>query len=155
MRLAVALLALLAVAGCAGPGDDVPETTITVAEADARLEHHIRQVAAALPTHRLEPLGRPLTTLCGGVLGGVEDGRVTASRSYWLRDLPVEQGEATLDAAVAYWTAHGYEVFTRSRHQGIVSALAPDGTTGLSMQRNDNTGDVTIGADSLCVWGSQ
>lgn len=150
--LARLLLVVLALTGCAGPlGEDVPERTITVQEADQRVERHLREVTAAIPAQRLEPLSPPLTTPCGGIIGGPDDGRVTASRSYWLRDIAPDQADAAVQAAIDYWTANGYQVSTRSRQQGIVRAAAPDGTTELVMQRTPK-GDVTLVADSICVW---
>lgn len=151
MRLACTLLAVLAmVAGCTGSGDDVPNTTITVQEADARVERHIREVAAALPGARLEPLSEPLKVPCGGIVGGPDNGMVYASRSYQFRGIAADQIDAAIDTAIGYWTANGYQVRTDARTQGYIQADAPDGTW-LPLQ-NATEGYLTIAAYSICVW---
>lgn len=151
---------LAATAGCSE--DDAPETTITVREADARIESHLRAIAAAIPAQDLQsldprrdpggrPLAEPLVAPCGGVLGGAEDGRVTVSRAYALDDIPTSQVDAAIQTAVDYMTAHDYTITTMALDQGLVRAAAPDGTTALVIQRTVD-GYVTIGADSSCVW---
>lgn len=152
-RLAHLVLIAFAVAGCAGTGgDDMAGPTITVQEAAERVERHIRDLAAALPGIRLEPIGRLLTPPCGGIVGGREDGRVYASRSYFVLDLPADRNDDTVQAVLDHWAAEGYAVSTASREHGTVRAAAPDGTQVDVRESLDATRTLSIGATSPCVW---
>lgn len=126
--------------------------TITAREAADRVERHIRDLAAAIPGARLEPVGPPLTVPCGGIVGGEEDGRVYASRSYYVRDIPAERNETTIQTAIDHWTANGYTVDTTAREQGIVRATASDGTHVDVQESTDQTRTLSLGASSPCVW---
>jgi hypothetical protein len=126
--------------------------TITIQEAADRVERHIRDVTGAIPGARLEPVGRPLTVPCGGIVGGPEDGRAYASRAYFVRDVTAQRNDATFDAVIDYWAANGYSVDTTASEQGIVRATAPDGTQVDVQESTDDTRTLSLGAASPCVW---
>lgn len=153
--VAVVILAVLAWFGVAGCGtfgrDGLPEQTITLVEAAARVEQHLSEVAAVLPGARLESVSGPRTVPCGGIVGGPE-GLEYATRYYWIRDVPTERNAVVFEAALAFWLANGYTVGTDARDQGYLSVGAPDGT-GLDLQVGaDSARTLSIGASSRCVW---
>lgn len=148
----LAALTVLGVAGCVtSGGGGVPERTITLAEADARVVQHVRAVAAVLPGARVEDRSGPRTVSCGGIVGGPE-GLVYAARYYWVRDIPPERNAEVFEVALGFWLANGYTLGTDARDQGYLSVGAPDGTGVFIQEGGDSARTLSTGARSPCVW---
>jgi hypothetical protein len=150
--IALAAMAVLGLTSCAE--EPMPEPTITADEAATRVEQHIRDVTAALPGARLEVQEASSISPCTAPNDRGPLGRVYASRSYWVRDIPQERNPETFDTALNHWTSNSYTVLVDARPQRAfvrVEAPAPDFTTLTLRSSVDGQGILSIVASSPCL----
>lgn len=102
--------------------------TITVEEASVRVEEHLRALESALPGARLEVQDPPAIDQCNQPTDGGPLGRVTATRAYWIRDVPAERNAEMYEIALAFWADRGYRLLVDKRRPdgAFVQVEAPD-----------------------------
>jgi hypothetical protein len=151
-----ACVALVAALASCGPEQGVPmKNTITQQQANERVERYVQDAASTLPTSvRLELAASQEALDCSDPTDGGPRGRVTASRGYWLRDLPREQNAEHINALVQWWKDHGFVVLTDSRPKdNYVWVENPADSFRMSIQETvDDPRQLTLGATSPCVW---
>ena len=156
-RVLLLLIALAAVCGvftysCITASEVGMQNTITAAEAQRLVEAYVHEAMTALPPQaRLEKQYERISD-CDQPTDHGPRGRVGASIGYWIRDLPKDQNQTYLNAALQYWTQHGWKLLTDSRpgYNYIWVEKISDGFR-MSITANIN-GDLNIGTDSPCVW---
>ncbi|KWW98203.1 hypothetical protein TH66_18335 [Carbonactinospora thermoautotrophica] len=150
----LALCGLLTACGFAELDRRFMKPTMTEEQAAQRAEEHIRRAVSVLPpTARLE---NPFfnTMPCADATVPGPEGRVSVARTYWLRGLPKENNRAYFDTLYEFWTRNGYRVLSddRANRESMYLWVEHTGDSfRLSIQSNDY-GDLSIGADSPCIW---
>ncbi|MEU7892628.1 hypothetical protein AB0B45_07145 [Nonomuraea sp. NPDC049152] len=148
LRILLALLSF-SLSGCA-----VNESTITQAEAIARVDQLIHDTAAALtPEPRLElmPISVPPSTCLDR---GESEGQVVINRKYWLRDVPNAENMNIARQVRAYWESEGHAIISTGGwqvgHPSIGGESRPDGfILALVWAEGD---DLYLASTSPCVW---
>jgi hypothetical protein len=85
--------------------------TITQGEANAFAESYTRDAATSVvPAPRLELLSRFEDSPCDDPTDHGPRGRVFASRTYWLRDVPKERNPDVVNDLVRWWQAHNFRI---------------------------------------------
>jgi hypothetical protein len=149
--MAAAMTALMILASC-GNGDDV-KTTITEEQAKQRVEDYVRQTLSALPAEaRLEVLSAASSVSCDDPTDNGPKGRVTVGNTYWVRGLPKEGHTEFFDTVIAWWKQHNLTVLADRRPQ-VNLIRVENKQDGFRITFDENpAGDLTLGADSPCVW---
>ncbi len=149
--IGVAMATLMILASC-GNGDDV-QTTITEEQAKQRVEDYVRQTLSALPAEaRLEVLSATSSLACDDPTDNGPRGRVTVGNTYWVRGLPREGHAAFFEAVLAWWKQHNFTVLADRRPQ-VNLIRVENKQDGFRVTFDENpAGDLTLGADSPCVW---
>lgn len=125
-----------------------------VAEASARVERHVRDVAANIPGASLEiesPLG---VTPCTEPVAGGPPGQVSAGVVYRVTGLTPERNLAAFDVALRFWSDNRFRILLDARprdHYLYVEAPAPDYTTVSLQESADGTHILFLVADSPCL----
>jgi hypothetical protein len=149
--LTLPLIIVLVLTACGGL-----EPSITLAQAVALVNQHLRDLTATLPGARLEPHGPGSIDPCNDPIDGGPFGRVSVGQDFWVRDIPKSRNPAIFDLAVRYWTDHGFRILNDDRLQGdnFVNAHAPaPDPTGMAIQESvDESHTLSIVAASDCVW---
>ncbi len=128
--------------------------TITEQQAAQRVQANVRAAVAQLPdTAHLE---QQLThsTPCDDPSDNGPKGRITASTTYQIHELPPDQYPQLFDLLRDWWQRHDYRVLDDSRLSSTDMYLwvenIKDGFR-MALQSNDN-GGLFIIASSPCVW---
>jgi hypothetical protein len=147
-RVFLVLLAVL-LAGCT-----TNESTITQAQALARVERLIRDTAAAItPAPRLELIPSSVPpSMC--LHENESQQQVVISRSYWLRDVSKSQNMAIARQIESYWEKQGHRIVSTGGfavgHPSIGGSSRPDHfNLALTWAEGDH---LYLGAASTCVW---
>lgn len=127
-------------------------TTITQAEAERVVEDYVRQAAQALSADlRLEVIGSS-TAPCTDPSDNGPQGRVFASNRYWIRGLPRERNEQSVQAFLQWSQQQGFAIQADEWAKTKVITLEKE-TDGFRMAiQESSVGDLSIGASSPCVW---
>jgi hypothetical protein len=150
VRVAVVLgLGLLATA-CGG---NVVTMTITQQQAAHEVQQRIHTTAAQLPSAaRLE---QQLThfTPCDDPTDGGPPGRVAASTTYQIHDLPPGHYQQVFDSLLEWWQHNGFHVLDNDRRGQARFLWVENDRDGfrLTLQSN-NVGGLFLIASSPCVW---
>lgn len=128
--------------------------TLSVPQANQRVEEHIADAVAALPVKpRLEAqtdLG-PLN--CDDPSDQGPLGRVTVANGYWLREVPQESNAEIFETMHAYWLSHEYRVLDDSRDTRAPALFVESNRDSFRMSLQSSLkGNLTISATSPCVW---
>jgi hypothetical protein len=153
--IATALAVLLS--SCTSPENPkvAVKNTITQQQAVERVEQYIREVVTALaPRARLEVLYGSDGSACDDPTDNGPRGRVIASRSYWLRDIPAEKNEEYVTAIVHWWTEHDFGILTDDRPNDVYvwAENRRDGFRMSVQQTATGPPQLSLGATSPCVW---
>lgn len=126
---------------------------MTQDEAAERAQEHVDGVMAVLPEEaESEGRGGPNFSACDDPTDGGPKGRVVASVSYWIREVPVEDNDQVMDAALEYWTENGFWVIEDARPDSpFISVGNEEDAFVVSIQASIQ-GDLSVGASSPCVW---
>lgn len=131
------------------------QPTMTAEEAVKRVEDHIREAVARLPSYaRLEIAHQTDTLPCGAPSDGDEpEGRIIVEHRYWIRGLPSGGYPRYFDTVQRYWEDRGYRqvryekqdpyremVYTDAEEFRLRLATSGDGTR------------LTIRSQSPCIW---
>lgn len=128
------------------------QNTITAAEAQRLVDVYVQEAMTALPPHARLEKQSGMVYDCSDPTDHGPRGRVIASINYWIRDLPKDQNQAYFDAALRYWTQHGWKLLTDSRPQDNYIGVEKI-SDGFRMSLTASIhGDLNIGTDSPCVW---
>lgn len=129
------------------------EETMTQEEAAERAREQIDNLMEALPeTAQLEERGGPNFAACDDPTDGGPRDRVTVSDSYWIRGLPVEDNDQTIELMYEYWTANGYRVLRDERPDKPSIAVENEEDFFWMSLRISDEGSLSISASSPCVW---
>jgi hypothetical protein len=149
-------LAIAMVACSAHTDPRVPmKNTITQRQAIERVDQYIHDAVAAItPPVRLEVLSGSDDSACDDPTDNGPKGRISASRDYWLHDLPAEKHNDYIDALKRWWQEHDFVVLRDDRPRDIY-VTAENRHDGFRMGIEGTvTGPprLSIGASSPCVW---
>ncbi|MEU3623393.1 hypothetical protein [Amycolatopsis coloradensis] len=146
---AFAMLVTL-VAGCSGGSDMKP--TMTIKQANQRVEDHLTRVREALPVEahyelkRAEEQGPCLDPTDGG-----PNKRVVANRSYEVLGLPKENIPSYFTAVKAWAGTHDFRVLDNNPPNEYLWLENNTDSFRMAMQAND-LGKLYLIASSPCVW---
>ena len=146
----VLALLVLPIASC-GTEPEV-KNTITVDQAEERVEHYIRQAVDVLPAQARPEPGLIHTTDCDDPTDNGPQGRKVASADYQIFDLsPAEYPKYVADLE-RWWRDNGFRILDDERptYQSISVENNEDGFR-IRVQDNDQ-GELYITASSPCVW---
>ncbi|MFN2495303.1 MAG: hypothetical protein ABR608_05270 [Pseudonocardiaceae bacterium] len=149
------LIVLLAGCGVVTISERGDMRTLTAQQAMQRVEEHIANAVAALPlTPRLEEQSTTTGLPCDDPTDLGPRGRVTESKTYWMRDLPFDRAEELFNAMHSYWLSHDYRVLTDKRDRpGFPALFVENNADAFRMAMKTSVrGDFTISATSPCVW---
>ncbi|WP_198658981.1 hypothetical protein [Nocardiopsis sp. FIRDI 009] len=126
---------------------------MTQDEAYERAEEHIAGAVAVLPeTVVLSSLGGDLSNPCFDTVDGGASGIAAVGRTYWLRELPVEDNEANVDLLYEYWTANGYQVTDDGRPDDLAVFVEHEEDSFRMSVQSSVQGSLSISSSSPCVW---
>jgi hypothetical protein len=150
-----AIVLALAATGC-GPGvsgGSGTETTMTEDEAAEKVREHIDNTMTALPEEaQLEERRGTVVAACDDPTDGGSRDRVTVSETFWVRGLPVEDNEATVELLHEHWSSNGYQVFEDLRPEDVfLSVQHSEDAFGVTVQVAGD-GSLVLSASSPCVW---
>ena len=127
-------------------------TTMTKDQAMQRVDELVRDAIAVLPaTARLEVISATAPQACDDPTDNGPKGRLFASNSYWIRDVPKEGNARYVADLRRWWSDHGFEVVTDAWEKAQVITLE-NAANGFRMSLGGPDGDLNIGASSPCVW---
>ncbi|MER5318449.1 hypothetical protein [Streptosporangium roseum] len=153
-RFIVVIVAVVVfVVGCT-EGEAVNAPTMTQDQALARVEQLIKETVDVItPKPRLD-LYRPSLNVNGCLDptdGGAED-RVVISRSYYLRDIPMDQiGEVTRRVK-QHWERQGYYIETASKDGLAVFGHSQPDDFLISIGPTGDDNVLSLGVSSPCIW---
>ncbi|MEU0239212.1 hypothetical protein ABZ234_16125 [Nocardiopsis sp. NPDC006198] len=155
-RACSGIAVVVALTAC-GPGVDSDtseeEAAMTHDEAYTRVEEHIAAAVAVFPeAPELEALGGDIANPCDDTVDGGESGRASVGRTYWLRGLPAEDNEASVELLHEYWTANGYQVTDDGRPEDLAVFVENEEDSFRMSVQSSAQGSLSIGASSPCVW---
>ncbi|MFE3460320.1 hypothetical protein ACFXKD_22465 [Nocardiopsis aegyptia] len=152
---AYAIAIALAVSGCgtAENGSTAMDETITQDEAAEKVTEHIEGLMASLPDEaELETRQGMNFASCDDPTDGGPRGRITVSERFWIRGLPVEDNETSIELMYEHWTSNGYRVLRDERpDKQSISVEDEEDSFRMSLRVSDQ-GSLSIGASSYCVW---
>lgn len=129
--------------------------TLTIEGATHRANEHVKKAVAALP---IEPSLTPRNQMadsmeCRDPSDNGPQGRYDVSKRYHLDDIPKERNPEILQTLYKYWENNNYRILDddQSRDDKFISVEHDGDAFGMSITESD-AGDLTIGADSPCVW---
>jgi hypothetical protein len=153
VAFAAAAAVALAPAGC-GSGNQEPEvqTTISQAEAQQQAEGYVREAMSALPADLSLETILSETSPCSDPSDNGPAGRVFVSNRYWIRGLPNDQNQQTVDTLRQWSTGHGFAVVSDAWDKAKYVTLE-NHSNGFRLAIQESAqGDLSIGASSPCVW---
>jgi hypothetical protein len=152
---AVTIIAALTLSMSCGTDESAkpPMTTITLQEANTRVEKYITDAVTGLaPQPRLELLSREEAGDCSDPTDHGALGRVLASRGFWLRDIPEARNADMINTLVQWWKDHNFVILADDRPSRNY-VWAENKADGFRMAVQESAqGDLSLGATSPCVW---
>jgi hypothetical protein len=128
------------------------KNTITVEQAEQRVEEYFRQALAVLPAQARPEVGLIHTVECDDPTDNGPKGRKIASVNYEIHDLPKDEYPEYVDRLERWWLEHNFAVLDDERptYQSIWVENKED---GFRMRVQDNVrGQFFLIATSPCVW---
>ncbi|MEV6911707.1 hypothetical protein [Amycolatopsis sp. NPDC051071] len=159
-KLNLALLAGLTVlfATSCGTGDQPKDTamknTITIQEANQRVEDYAERARAAFPVSaELRLQSQFKDSPCDDPTDNGPKGRLVASRGYQVMGPSVDQFPQQFEAIQAWWGQNGFAVSTDSARGADRTVAAENKADGFTMSlRSNNVGQLYLNTSSPCVW---
>ena len=144
------VLAAFFVASCGTePG---MSTTITVEQAEHRVEEYFRQALAVLPAQARPEVGLIQAAECGDPTDNGPQGRKIASVDYQIHDLPPDEYPQYVADLERWWRAHDFVILDDERPV-TQSIWVENKNDGFRMRVQDNDlGELFLIATSPCVW---
>lgn len=150
MRIALLLPGILLVASCE-MGLEV-QATITVREAEHRVEDYFRKALAVLPAQARPEVGLIHTVACDDPTDNGPTGRKIASVDYDINGLPQSEYPEYVDRLERWWRGHGFRVLDDER-PSYETIWVENNNDGFRMRILANkVGGLYRGATSPCVW---
>ena len=127
--------------------------TITQDEATEKVGEHADDTLTALPEEaQLEERGGPSPSPCGdsSILG--PQGRVTVGEFFWIRGIPEEDNETTLELMHDHWNNNGYQILNDNRPDDpFINVENKEDNFLIATQYNKN-GTLSLTIGSPCLW---
>jgi hypothetical protein len=150
MRLALLLLVVPLIASCGA--DAGMQRTITVEQAEQRVEDYFRQALAVLPERARPEVGLIHTVECDDPTDNGPEGRKIASVDYEILDLPPSEYPNYVDDLERWWRDNGFRVLDDERPT-YESIWVENNNDGFRMRiQGNHVGELYLGATSPCVW---
>jgi hypothetical protein len=150
MRLALLLLVVPLIASCGA--DPALRRTITVEQAEQRVEDYFRNALAALPERARPEVGLIDTYDCDDPTDNGPKGRQIASVDYDIHDLPPNQYPEYIAQLERWWREHDFRILDdeRPKRESIWVENIKD---GFRMRVTATAkGKLVLIATSPCVW---
>jgi hypothetical protein len=146
----LALLVALPIASCGT--ESGMQRTMTVEQAEERVEHYFRQTLSVLPAQARPEAGLIHTVDCDDPTDNGPKGRKIASADYQIHDLPAAEYPKYVADLERWWRDHNFRILDDERptYQSISVENNDDGFR-IRIQDND-LGELYITATSPCVW---
>lgn len=143
-------LAVLLVAGCGTePG---MHNTITVQQAEQRVEEYFREALAVLPPQARPEPGLIDTYDCDDPTDNGPTGRKIASVDYQIHDLPPEENPKYVADLERWWRDHNFRILDDERPKRE-SIWVENNSDGFRMRVTSSAkGRLVLIATSPCVW---
>jgi hypothetical protein len=160
--LGVTFLSFAMLAGCGQKsansgnvmtGNSAMKPTITLADANKRVEDYTQQMLKAVFPEAHAELGfQEVDGDCSDPSDGGPPNRRSAARGYQITGIDPATYPAKFDAVQTWWKSNGFAVSTDKNNASgrLLGAETPDGF-GISVQSNDS-GGLSITTGSPCVW---
>jgi uncharacterized membrane protein len=133
--------------------EDAVESTLTIEEANQRLEQHIQAAQAGLPAEAEYKLDSKYeNSPCSDPSGQGAEGRVFASRTYEVLNLSTDRIPDYFSSMRNWWESHNFRVLTETPNKYLWVENKMD-SFRMGFKSND-LGKIFIGGDSPCVWPS-
>jgi hypothetical protein len=143
-----ALLALLLITGCGAE----PHNTITVEQAEQRVEDYFRQTLAVLPEQARPEVGLIDTYGCDDPADNGPKGRKIASVDYQIHDLPPAEYPDYVARLERWWRDHNFRILDDERPKRE-SIWVENNDDGFRMRiKSNKLGELFMIATSPCVW---
>ncbi|WP_410605995.1 hypothetical protein [Amycolatopsis sp. lyj-90] len=149
-RAAVAMVVTL-VAGCGSGGSDM-KPTMTIKQANQRIEDHLSQVREALPAEaRYQLTYSEERGPCLDPTDGGSAERVVANRSYEILGLPKENIPSYFTAVKAWAGNHDFRVLDNNPPNEYLWLESNSDSFRMALQSN-HLGKLFLKGSSPCVW---
>ncbi len=147
-RILAPLLLVLLIAACGS----TPPNTITVRQAEQRVEDYFRQALAVLPAQARPEVGLIDTYECDDPTDNGPKGRKIASVDYQIHDLPQAEYPEYIAQIERWWRDHDFRVLDDERPKRE-SIWVENNNDGFRMRVTASKGGKFILiATSPCVW---
>lgn len=145
----VAFLTLI-LAGCGKETDSGMKNTITIQEANQRLDAYIQQATSALSAS-LELKGRDTDQPCDDPTDNGQRGRLIAGRSYRLTDTKTNSTASYFAKFKTWSTNNNFHLLAEKHNPEYLWIEKRDDGFRLALQANDR-GEIYLDGSSPCVW---
>ncbi|CAM3727449.1 hypothetical protein [Nocardiopsis rhodophaea] len=142
-------LVILLAAGC-GIGE--PSTTIDEEEAQKKVDNYLSEAFSVLPPSAEPEVKIDFRSATCGEPSSDPVGRVTVSKSYWARELPVEDNKKNAELLLDHWLENNYEIMHDSRPDEISIKVENKGDSFRMAVSEYPDGDLAVTAISNCIW---
>jgi hypothetical protein len=147
---ALTLLAAVLLAGC-GTETGMPKT-ITVKQAEQKVEDYFRQALAVLPPQARPKAGLIDTYECDDPTDNGPRGRMISSVDYEILDLRADDYPEYVDNLERWWRDHNFHILSDDRPDEQ-SVWVENTEDGFRMRVQDNPrGELYLTVTSPCVW---
>lgn len=127
-------------------------TTITVEEAERRVEEYFRAALAVLPARARPEVGLIHTVPCDDPTDNGPKGRKIASVDYEIHDLPADEYPAYVETLAQWWRDNNFRILDDDR-PARESIWVENTEDGFRMRvKANNAGRLFLIATSPCVW---
>ncbi len=145
------LAGMLAVGACDGGGDGM-KPTITIDEANAKVDDYISRAVKALPAEaKLELNFQERSGECTDPTDGGPKNRVVANRSYRVLGLRPEAFPSYFEALRSWWQANNFKVLDDKPLNEFLWVENADDGFQMTLKSNPS-GGIFLLAGSPCVW---
>ncbi|MFD8494961.1 hypothetical protein [Amycolatopsis sp. NPDC059657] len=145
------LTGLLAMVVSCGSEDAGMQPTITIDEANQRVDDYITRALKVLPATKLELNSQELAGDCSDPTDHGPKGRVTAERSYKLIDLPETAKSSHFASLRTWWLANNFRILSDTPPNEFL--WVENNADGFQMTLKAHPGaGVFLLAGSPCVW---
>lgn len=148
----VSAMLLLCAASCGSPQEAGLSNTITIQEANQRLENFIQQAKSALPpSAKLVLRGQSKGAPCGDPSDNGPQGRLFADRGYQITGLAASSIPEYFNTLRTWWQNNNYQTLQERQNPQYLWVEKRDDGFRLALDSNES-GELYLNGSTPCVW---
>lgn len=143
---------MLTLAGFDSTSGDAMSRTITLAEANIKVDEYAENARQAIaPNLEFRVQEKQTDAPCSNSDGSPAQDRRDSSLSYELQGISADQIPGYFEALRTWWVAHGFTITDENPGNRFLRGEKKDDGFSMAMQSN-NLGQVYLTVNSPCVW---